>query len=106
VTTKRGLAWPSVHSALATTRRWRLQLSRVVQAKSLKRRADLPVCWLCSAASASSALNLIDQPAIARQAEQEVDRVVLAPGHQRLAGKLLNAAGAGVDVGRAQFRDQ
>src|SRR5260370_26233092 len=56
VTTNRGLAWPSVHSALATTRRSRLQLSRVVQAKSLKRRADLPVGWLCSAASASSAL--------------------------------------------------
>src|SRR5947208_324984 len=41
--------------ALATTRRWRLQLSRVVQVKSLKRRAALPVCRLCSAASASSA---------------------------------------------------
>jgi hypothetical protein len=74
--------------------------------------------------------HLIDQPGIARQAEQEVDRVVLAPGHQRLAGKarigaqqdphrgpalpdagddprhLLEAAGAGVDIGRAQFRDQ
>jgi hypothetical protein len=72
----------------------------------------------------------IDQPAIARQAEQEVHRVVLAPGHQRLAGKarigaqqethrgpaladagddprhLLDAAGAGVDICRAQFRDQ
>ena len=72
----------------------------------------------------------IDQPAIARQAEQEVHRIVLAPGHQRLAGKarigaqkethrgpaladagddprhLLDAAGAGVDICRAQFRDQ
>ena len=47
VTTKRGLASPWVHSALATTRRRRLQLSRVVHMKSLKRRADLPVCWLC-----------------------------------------------------------
>jgi hypothetical protein len=74
--------------------------------------------------------DLIDQPAIARQTEQEVDRVVLAPDHQRLAGKarigaqqethrgpaladagddlrhLLDAAGAGVDICRAQFRDQ
>src|ERR1700730_2168683 len=56
VTTKRGLALPSVHSALATTRRSWLQLSRVRQAKSLKRRAGLPVFWLCSAAWASSLL--------------------------------------------------
>src|SRR3954463_16790010 len=36
---KRGLASPWVHSALAITRRLRLQLSRVDQRKSLKRRA-------------------------------------------------------------------
>ena len=39
MTTKRGLASPCVHSALATTRRWQLQLLRVVHMKSLKRRA-------------------------------------------------------------------
>jgi hypothetical protein len=32
-------------------------------------------------------LDLLDQPGVARQAEQEVHRVVLAPRHQRLAGK-------------------
>ena len=36
---KRGLASPSVHSAFATTRRSRVQLSRVVQSNDLKRRA-------------------------------------------------------------------
>ena len=46
MTTKRGLASPPVHSALATTRRSRLQLSRVVQVKSLKRRAGVPLFWL------------------------------------------------------------
>ena len=40
--TKRGLALPWVHSALATTRRARLQLSRVVHGKSANRRAGLP----------------------------------------------------------------
>src|SRR4051812_50071455 len=42
VTIKRGLASPSVHSALPMTRRMRLQLSKVDQRKSLKRRAGLP----------------------------------------------------------------
>src|SRR4051794_41902242 len=41
VTIKRGLASPSVHSALPMTRRMRLQLSRVDQRKSLKRRGGL-----------------------------------------------------------------
>jgi hypothetical protein len=39
VTIKRGLASPFVHSALAMTRRARLQLFLVVQTNSLKRRA-------------------------------------------------------------------
>jgi hypothetical protein len=39
VTTKRGLASSFVHSAFATTRRWRLQLLRVIHLKSLKRLA-------------------------------------------------------------------
>src|SRR4051794_41951101 len=42
VTIKRRLAAPSVHSALPMTRRMRLQLSKVDQRKSLKRRAGLP----------------------------------------------------------------
>ena len=53
---KRGLASSSVHSAFATTRRWRLQLVRVLHLKSLKRRAGLPVRRLCTAACSSSAL--------------------------------------------------
>ena len=74
--------------------------------------------------------DLADQSAIARQAEQKVDAVVLAPGHQPVAGKarigaqqntycrpaasnvgddpahLFDAAGTRVDVGRAQFGRQ
>ena len=75
-------------------------------------------------------LDLGVEARVLRQAEQEVDAVVLAPRHQRLAGKarigaqqdahlrpapadlgddprhLLDAAGAGVDVGRAQLGGQ
>jgi hypothetical protein len=75
-------------------------------------------------------LDLADQPAVARQAEQEVDPVVLAPRHQLVAGKarigaqqdthlgpalaypgddprrLLNAAGTAIDVGWAQLGRQ
>src|SRR4029077_7624208 len=47
---------PGSHSALATTRRGRLQLSRVCQVKSRKWRVGLPVFWPSSAAAASSAL--------------------------------------------------
>src|SRR5215470_17786989 len=54
VTTKRGLASPAVNSALATTRRWRLQLSSVVHRKSLKQRAGLPVRRLLASALAIS----------------------------------------------------
>jgi hypothetical protein len=54
LTTKRGLASPSVNSALATTRRSRLQLSRVVHLNSLKVRAGLPVRRLFASACASS----------------------------------------------------
>lgn len=50
---KRGLASPVVHSALAITRRLRLQLSSVVHMKSLKRRAGARV----SAASFSAAFS-------------------------------------------------
>src|SRR5436190_21447944 len=53
---KRGLALPLVHSALATTRRGRLQLSRVDQSKTLKRRAGLSAARLSARASTSSSL--------------------------------------------------
>ena len=52
---KRGLASPCVHSALAMTRRLRLQLSRVLQSKSLKRRAACPMLSALALAAASSA---------------------------------------------------
>jgi hypothetical protein len=48
------LAAPPVHSALAITRRWRLQLSRVDQENSLNRRAGAPLTLLSSSAAASS----------------------------------------------------
>src|SRR5437870_1829865 len=44
-----------IHSALLTTRRWRLQLLCVLYWKSLKRRAGLPLWRFSAAASASSA---------------------------------------------------
>src|SRR6516162_7079707 len=76
------------------------------------------------------ALDLRDQPAVLGQPEQVIDTMVLAPRHQRLAGKtriaaqqnahlgpaladlgndprhLLDAAGAAVDIGWAQFGRQ
>ena len=51
---KRGLASPSVHSALATTRRDCDQLSTVDHSNSLKRRAAWPVVFASFSASASS----------------------------------------------------
>src|SRR4051812_49744200 len=52
VTIKRGLASPSVHSALPMTRRMRLQLSKVDHRKSLKRRAGFPVFFAFARAAA------------------------------------------------------
>ena len=52
---KRGLASPCVHSALAMTRRLRLQLSSVLHWKSLKRRAGWPLVSAIARAAASSA---------------------------------------------------
>ena len=101
MTTKRGLASPPVHSALATTRRSRLQLLRVCQVKSLKRRAGLPVRWLCSAAAASSASISATSRRVLGQAEQEIDAVVLAPRHQRLAGKARIGAQQDAHLGPA-----
>ena len=69
------------------TRRRRLQLSSVDQRKSLKRRAGLPVRLASSSAPASSTGELASQARVAGEAEDEVDAVRLAPGHQRLAGE-------------------
>jgi hypothetical protein len=52
---KRGLASLCVHSALAMTRRSRLQLLRVDQVSSLNRRAGAPRGRLSSRAITSSA---------------------------------------------------
>ena len=60
---KRGLASPWVHSALPMTRRMRLQLSRVDQRKSLKRRAGLPVRSLLPPARRPSRSRSRRQPA-------------------------------------------
>jgi hypothetical protein len=134
VTTKRGLAplapQPGIHSALATTRRRRLQLSCVVQRKSAKRRAGRPVASAYVLGPGERDVDVLDQPGIARQAEQEVDAVLLAPGHQRLpreaavaaqhdahprpagadladdARYLLDRAGRGVDVRAPELRRQ
>jgi len=86
VTTNRGLALPLVHSALPTTRRLRLQLLRVRQVKSLKRRAGLPLRWLCLHRG-EFGLDLGVEARVLGQAEQEIDAVVLAPRHQRVAGQ-------------------
>ena len=51
---KRGLASPCVHSALATTRRSRDQLSSVDHGNSLKRRAGFPLASDALLAAASS----------------------------------------------------
>jgi len=74
--------------------------------------------------------DFVDEPRIARQAEHEVDPVVFAPGHQRLAGEpgigaqkdarprparpdpgddardFLDRSGAGVDVRRPELGRQ
>ena len=130
MTTKRGLASPWVHSALATTRRWRLQLSRVEpgEVPEAARRLTGPAAQL--GRLGEFAFDLADQPAVARQPEQEVDAPAFAPRHQSVAGKaaigtqqdahlgpaaadlgdkprhLLDRPGRAVDVGRAQFGRQ
>ena len=82
------------------------------------------------AAARSSVSDLGVEARVLGQAEQEVDAVILAPRHERVAGearigaqqdarlgpapadlgddprRLLDAAGTGVDVGRAQFGRQ
>src|SRR5271165_488592 len=111
------------------TRRSRDQLSSVVHANSLKRRAGLPLASAALLAAASS-LSIIATRRALRQAEQIIDPVHLAPDHQRLAGEpgigpqqdahvwpagadprhdpgdLLHRSGARVDVGSAKLRRQ
>ena len=127
MTTKRGLASPWVHSALATTRRSRLQLCRVRQAEILEPACRLAGLFALRCGCGELGLDHLGQPGIPGQAEQEVDRVVLAPTHQGVASKprigpqqnaharpaladagddprhLLDRPGAGVDVGATQF---
>ena len=84
---KRGLALPLVHSALATTRRGRLQLSRVDQSKSLKQRAGLSAARLLGAGLDQLALDLCDEPPVAGESEDVFDAVFLAPAHQVVAAE-------------------
>src|SRR6185369_13915054 len=86
VTTKRGLASPLVHSALATTRRLRLQLVRVLHMKLLKRRTGRPVRRLLAAASSSS-LAILPTSRSLPASPIRADMVLLAPGHQVVARK-------------------
>jgi len=84
---KRGLASPWIHSALATTRRLRLQLSSVLHWKSLKRHAGWPLPSEAAFAAASSFLDHGCQPLVARQPEHKIHAVFFAPRHQALARK-------------------
>ena len=92
VTTNLGLASPLVHSALPTTRRRRDQVSSVEYEKSLNRRAGLPVLPRFRLGLGQFGADLADQPRIARQTEQKVDAVGLAPAHQLLAAEAGIAA--------------
>src|SRR4051794_35967190 len=66
VTMKRGLASPWVHSALPMTRRMRLQLSRVDQRKSLKRRGGLAGLSAGARAGAHSGAGPLRSPGVRR----------------------------------------
>src|SRR3954469_10283884 len=127
VTMKRGLASPSVHSALPMTRRMRLHLSKVDQRKSLKRRAGLPVLSASARAAALSVSISARRGGVGGQAEDVVHAVGFAPRHQRLAAEaavgaqqnahprpagadladdarhFLHRSGRAVDVGAAQL---
>ena len=81
-----------IHSALATTRR---RGSSCRASSSGSRRSGGPA-GRCASASllgpGELVVDLLDQPGVARQAEQVVDAVLLAPGHQRLPRKAAVAA--------------
>ena len=84
---KRGFALSCVHSALAMTRRSRLQLLRVDQLNSLNRRAGLPLVLLSFFGLDELRRNRPRQTLVLRQAEDVVDTVCFAPRHHSLAGK-------------------
>jgi Recombinase len=87
VTTKRGFGPLARCSALATTRRSRLQLSSVRQAKSAKRRAGPPRGRALGLGSGEIGGDRAHQALVARQTEDVVDTGRLAPRHQLVPGK-------------------
>ena len=130
MTTKRGLASPRVHSALpidAPPARPAVE-RRPAEVAEAPRRLAGPGRVLLGPGEVDG--EFLDQARIAGQAEDEVDPVGLAPGHQRLAGEaavgaeqdadprpagadpaddardLLDGPGRGVDVGAAELGRQ
>ena len=87
VTTKRGFEPLGRCSALATTRRVRLQLSSVRQAKSAKRRAGRILGPALSRGLGELFGDRADQALVAGEAEEIIDPMVLAPGHELVPGK-------------------
>jgi hypothetical protein len=92
---------------LAITRRWQLQLSRVDQENSLKRRAGAAgfAFLLCLR---EFGCDLADQTLVLRQAKQKIHPIGLAPAHQRLAGEPRIGAQHNAHVGpsRADLPDE
>ena len=78
----RGLASPFVHSALAMTRRLRLQLLRVDQVSSLNRRAGWPLARLSSRASTSSAPIARVRRTFLASPKMKFNAIDLTPRHQ------------------------
>ena len=72
---------------MATTRRARLQLSSVRQAKSAKRRAGTALGQALGLGRGEIVGDGADQALVAGEAEDVVDAVRLAPRHQLVAGK-------------------
>src|SRR5262249_4796876 len=115
-----------VHSALAMTRRGRLQLSRVAHWNSLKRRAAWPLLLLSTSAAASSvAISPTRRRFLARpnrkstplrshhrisasRANPESPRSTMPTSGQRarICATMRDRAGRGVDVGRPLFGRQ
>jgi Transposase IS66 family len=90
---KRGLASPLAHSALATTRRGRLQLLvLVVHLQSLKRRSGLAAAAALRLGAPQFGLDLGNQARILGHTQHVVHAVRLAPCHQFVAGKPAVAA--------------
>jgi hypothetical protein len=79
ITPKRGLASPCVHSAFATTRRWRLQLLCVLRTKFLEAARRLAGPLALRRRLLEFALDLGDEPVGLGQSEQKVSH---AAGHR------------------------